>query len=124
MPLKPTLAADITAWGQEIGAEGPVLHSLEPGNRLGEGLTAVSLFRIVAKYGQRMGKPTLASHDLHWTYAQWGYEAGVPVTQISILLGHASIETTMRYLNLELDLQTTVSDFVPYERASLGKNDN
>ncbi|MCL4266968.1 MAG: hypothetical protein KJ069_27560 [Anaerolineae bacterium] len=41
---------------------------------------------------------------------------------ISILLGHASIETTMRYLNLELDLQTTVSDFVPYERASLGKN--
>lgn len=85
-----------------------------------EELTAVSLFRIVARYGKRVGKPTLAPHDLRRTYAQLGYEAGVPVTQISILLGHASIETTRRYLNLELDLQTTVSDFVPYERANLG----
>lgn len=121
VPLKPTLAADIMAWGQEIGAEGLVLRSLGRGNRLGHGLTAVSLFRIVAKYGKRMGKPALAPHDLRRTYAQLGYEAGVPVTQISILLGHASIETTRRFLNLELDLQTTVSDFVPYERASVGQ---
>lgn len=69
-----------------------------------------------------MGKPALVPHDLRRTYAQLGYEAGVSVTQISILLGHASIETTMRYLSLELDLQTTISDFVPYERAGLGKN--
>lgn len=120
VPLKPALAADIAAWGQEIGAEGLVLRSLGRGNRLGEGLTAVSLFRIVARYGKRMGKPQLAPHDLRRTYAQLGYEAGVPVTQISILLGHASIETTRRYLNLELNLETTVSDFVPYERANLG----
>lgn len=44
--------ADITAWGQKIGAEGLVLRSLGWGNRLGKGLTAVSLFRIVAKYGK------------------------------------------------------------------------
>jgi len=31
-----------------------------------------------------------------------------------VLLGHASIETTMRYLNLDLDLETTVSDFIPF----------
>lgn len=115
VPIKPALAADITAWGQEIGPAGLVLRSLGRGNRLGEGLTAVSLFRIVAKYGKRMGKPALAPHDLRRTYAQLGYEAGVPVTQISVLLGHASIETTMRYLNLELDIATTVSDFIPYE---------
>lgn len=68
----------------------------------------------MAKYGKQMGKPELASHDLRRTYAQLGYEAGVPITQISTLLGHASIETTMRYLNLDLDLETTVSDFIPY----------
>jgi len=39
----------------------------------------------------------------------------VPITQISILLGHASIATTMRYLNLTLDIGSTVSDFIPYE---------
>jgi integrase len=61
-----------------------------------------------------MGKPELAPHDLRQTYAQLGYEAGVPITQISTLLGHSSIETTVRYLNLELDLESPVSDFIPY----------
>ena len=73
--------------------------------------------RCSTKYGRRIGKPELAPHDLRRTYAQLGYEAGVPVTQISTLLGHASLETTMRYLNLGLDLQTTASDFIPYEVA-------
>lgn len=116
VPIRATLAADIAAWGQEIDADGYLLRSLGRGNAVGESLTAVSLFRIVAKYGGRIGKPELAPHDLRRTYAQLGYEAGVPVTQISTLLGHASLETTMRYLNLGLDLQTTASDFIPYER--------
>ena len=34
--------------------------------------------------------------------AQLGYQAGVPLTQISRLLGHASLTTTQRYLNLDL----------------------
>lgn len=114
VPIRGTLAKDIEAWGNEIGEDGFMVRSLGRGNRLGESLTAVSLFRIVAKYGKQMGKPELAPHDLRRTYAQLGYEAGVPITQISTLLGHASIETTMRYLNLELDLEITVSDFIPY----------
>jgi integrase len=64
--------------------------------------------------GKMIGKPELQPHDLRRTYAQLGYEAGVPVTQISRLLGHASIATTQRYLNLALDLQVTASDFVPF----------
>jgi len=55
------------------------------------------------------GKPDLQPHDLRWTYAQLGYDAGISVTQISRLLGHASINTTQRCLNLDLEL--TVSDF-------------
>jgi integrase len=61
-----------------------------------------------------MDKPSLAPHDLRRTYAQIGYESGVPITQISKLLGHTSIAMTLRYLNLSLDLETTVSDFVPF----------
>ena len=115
VPIRETLAQDIEAWGIEIGDDFRlVLRFLGRGNRLGKSLTAVSLFRIVAKYGKQMGKPELAPHDLRRTYAQLGYEAGMPITQISTLLGHASIETPMRYLNLDLDLETTVSDFIPY----------
>jgi site-specific recombinase XerD len=120
VPIKAALASDIAAWGEEIGTDGFVLRSLGRGKRLGERLTAVSLFRIINKYGKRLGKPQLAPHDLRRTYAQLGYEAGIPITQISTLLGHASIETTMRYLNLELDMVTTVSDFIPYERQIAG----
>lgn len=41
------------------------------------------------------------------------FDAGVPITRLSKLLGHASVEMTQRYLNLELDLEVTASDFVP-----------
>lgn len=73
-----------------------------------------AIFALVCRRGAKIGKPHLAPHDLRRTYAQLGYEAGVPITQISKLLGHASVATTQRYLNLDLDLETTVSDFVPF----------
>jgi integrase len=59
-------------------------------------------------------KPELAPHDLRRTYAQIGFEENIPITQLSVLLGHAFVESTMRYLNLELGLEVTVSDFVPF----------
>ena len=55
----------------------------------------------------------LSPHDLRRTYAHLGYDAGVPITQIKELLGHASIATTQKYLDLSLDLDNTASDFVP-----------
>lgn len=83
------------------------------GKRLDDRLSAVSVFRIVRQHGALIGVPKLAAHDLRRTYASLGFEAGVPITQISRLLGHSSIETTQRYLNLDLDLEVTASDFVP-----------
>ena len=90
-------------------------RSVTRGGQVGEALSAVGIFHIVRGYGQVVDKPTLAPHDLRRTYAQLGFEAGVAITQISRLLGHSSVATTQRYLNVELDLETTVSDFVPYE---------
>jgi len=70
-------------------------------------------FAIVRKYGKLIDMPNLSPHDMRRTYAHLGYDAGVPITQIKELLGHASIATTQRYLDLSLDLDTTASDFVP-----------
>ena len=61
-----------------------------------------------------IGKPYLQPHDLRRTYAELGRRAGVSIEQISVLLGHATIKTTQDYLNIELDLETTISDFVPF----------
>ena len=67
-----------------------------------------------------IGLLELAPHDLRRTSAQLGYEADVPITQISVLLGHSSVATTQKYLNLALDVETTVSDFIPL----FGENDS
>jgi site-specific recombinase XerD len=79
----------------------------------GESLSAVGVFQIVRKDGKLIGVPELALHDCRRAYAHLGFEAGVPITQISELLGHATVATTQKYLDLSLDLDNTASDFVP-----------
>lgn len=75
-------------------------------------LSGVQIYRIVAGYDKQINKE-LGPHDLRRTYAQLGYQSGVPITQISKLLGHSNVATTQRYLNLDLDLTVTASDFIP-----------
>jgi integrase len=90
-----------------------VARSLGRKKELGKSMSAVAIFHLVNKYGKKIGLPNLAPHDLRRTFAQLGYDAGVPITQLSVLLGHSSIDVTQKYLNLDLDLETTVSDFIP-----------
>jgi integrase len=112
VPISDRLAAEIDAWSAVVGGEGYILRSVKQSGAIGAKLSPVGLFNIVRKYGRQLGRPDLAPHDLRRTYAQIGYESGVPITQISTLLGHSSVTTTQRYLNLALDLETTISDFV------------
>jgi integrase len=112
IPINKTLADRLRAW-QPVAGGGLVARSLGRKKELGESLSAVAVFYLVRKYGEAIGIPDLDPHDLRRTYAQLGYDAGVPITQIKELLGHASVATTQRYLNLALDLETTASDFIP-----------
>jgi integrase len=81
----------------------------------GGGLSAIGLFGIVRKHGAMIGVKELDPHDLRSTHTQLGYDARVPITLISKLLGHSSIATTQSYLNLDLDIEVPVSDFIPLE---------
>jgi integrase len=112
IPIKPILAQRLREW-RETANGGLVVRSLGMGRKLGGSMSAVAIFQLVRKYGRLIGLPKLAPHDLRRAYAQLGYEAGVPITQISVLLGHSNVATTQKYLNLNLDLETTVSDFIP-----------
>jgi len=114
VPISDRLANAIDTWAGVVGNEGRMLRSLGRNRMPGERLSTTALYNLVQKRGAMMGKAGLQPHDLRRTYAQLGYEAGIPVTQISTLLGHASIATTQKYLNLDLDLDTTVSDFIPF----------
>jgi len=115
VPISDGLANAIDRWAGTLGeSEGRILRSLGRDRKPGDSITTTALYYMVQKRGAMIGKPDLQPHDLRRTYAQLGYEAGIPITQISTLLGHASVETTQRYLNLDLDLETTVSDFIPF----------
>lgn len=113
VPISDALADLLTRWGEYVGHEGRVARSIDRHGNIGETISPVGIFKIVRAHGEMIGKPELAPHDLRRTYAQMGFDAGTPITQISRLLGHSSVNTTQRYLNLELDLDTTVSDFIP-----------
>lgn len=113
VPINDKLAVAVKEWHGVIGS-GRIARAITKGGVIGDGISAIGIFKIVTNAGLVIGKPELAPHDLRRTFAQLGYEAGVPITQISKLLGHASVATTQRYLNLDLDLETTVSDFIPF----------
>lgn len=112
IPISAVLAHGLREWKAIIGG-GRVARSLGRKKRLSESMSAVAIFKLVNRYGMQIGIPELAPHDLRRTYAQLGYEAGVPITQISRLLGHENVATTQKYLDLELNLETTASDFIP-----------
>lgn len=114
IPISDTLATRLLEW-KEITGGGLIARAMvrKSKTNLGGSMSAVAIFQLVNKYGRKIGKPGLAPHDLRRTYAQLGYAAGVPITQVSKLLGHSSVTTTQRYLNLDLDIETTASDFIP-----------
>lgn len=115
VPINDNLAAALDSWGARVGRAGFVIRSLGMNREPGGSMSSVAVFHLVRKAGAKIGKSELAPHDLRRSYAQLGYEAGVPITQISTLLGHSNIATTQRYLDLDVDLETTISDFVPFE---------
>lgn len=114
IPISDTLAKRLAEWRQ-IAGDGYIARRMERRSKtqLGGSMSAVAIFQLVAKYGRSIGKRELAPHDLRRTFAQLAYNAGVPITQISVLLGHSSVKTTQDYLNLNLDLESTASDFIP-----------
>ena len=112
IPVSKLLAERLQSWQAEIGG-GYIARSLGRSQALGESLSAVGIFQLIRRYGAMISLPELDPHDLRRTYAQLGYDAGVPITQIKELLRHACVATTQRYLNLAFDLETTASDFIP-----------
>jgi site-specific recombinase XerD len=68
-------------------------------NRFNERLTVTGIQLCLAAYCRRVGI-WLTCHQLRHTFARHLVEAGVPVTSIQRLLGHARLRTTETYLSI------------------------
>ena len=60
----------------------------------------------------------LAPHDLRRTFAKLAAKAGADLVQVQKVLGHASIQTTQKYVGADLDLQQSPSDFIKLDIAA------
>ncbi len=76
----------------------------------GEGMTEKVVWSVVREYAAG-----LAPHDLRRTCAKLCRAAGGELEQIQFLLGHASIQTTERYLGSRQELAHAVNDHLGLE---------
>jgi integrase len=74
-----------------------------------------AIWHIVLKYAKATSLGKLSPHDLRRTCAKLCRKAGGDLEQIQMLLGHASIQTTERYLGTEQNLTTAVNDNIGLE---------
>jgi integrase len=64
----------------------------------GERLSEKVVWQFLRRYAEAAGVPGIAPHDARRTCAKLCRVAGGELEQIQLLLGHASVQTTERYL--------------------------
>jgi hypothetical protein len=104
--------AAIDVWTGSAGiASGHLFRPVNKGGRLaGERMTAQAVFNTVKLYAAAIGVENFAPHDLRRSYAKLAHKGHAPLEQIQISLGHASIQTTERYLGVEQDFTDAPCD--------------
>ena len=82
----------------------------------GHGITQNVVSYVVKARAKRVGINPLAPHNLRRTCARLRHAAGGELEQIQFLLGHASVQTTERYIGCKQDLSRAVNDRLPFAR--------
>ena len=88
-----------------------MLRRVDMAGRVGPGpIQAQSIFETVAAYARQTGLGKITPHDLRRTFAKLAHQGRAPLEQIQLSLGHASIQTTERYLGLAQNLHDAPCD--------------
>jgi len=108
VPMPSWCKTAIDAWTQAAGiTEGRLFRAIGKGGAVnGDSMTAQAIADVVKEYAPR----GTAAHDLRRTWAKLAYAGGARLDQISLALGHESLETTAVYLGLDLDLSDAACD--------------
>lgn len=108
VPMPSWTKAALDAWAKAATiTKGYLFRPINKGGRVtGESMTDQGVYDVVRTYTD--AKP----HDLRRTHAKLAYKGGALLDQIQLVLGHASIATTERYLGVELELHNAPGDHV------------
>jgi integrase len=113
-PMPNWVKVAIDAWALRAGvAEGHVFRPVLRCDRLiGDRLGEKVVWQMLRDYAPEIGIVGLAPHDLRRTCAKLCRAAGGELEQIQMLLGHASVQTTERYLGTKQDLVHAPNDAI------------
>jgi site-specific recombinase XerD len=102
----------LDAWLRRSGvSEGKVFRRvLKGGARREAGVTLNVVWYAVKRCVCQVGIANLAPHDIRRTCARLCHSSGGELEQIQFLLGHASVQTTERYIGSKQKLQDAVND--------------
>lgn len=101
-----------TAGAWEVPPEGPayLFCAIEGKRVVSPQMSAQAIYDVAKKYAERAGLPPIAPHDLRRTFAKLAHKGHAKLEQIQLSLGHASIQTTERYLGVQQDLTDAPCD--------------
>ena len=111
VPMPSWAKGAIDAYTMRAGISGGVLfRGMRRGDNLqGEGMTSQAIFDVVRGYAAQLGVD-VRPHDLRRTFAKLAHKGNASIDQIQLSLGHASIQTTERYLGVDQDLHSAPCD--------------
>lgn len=85
---------------------------------IGNDLTSQAVYLIVRGHAEHL-EITIAPDDLRRTFAKLAHRGQAPLEQIQLSLGHESILTTQRYLNVRQNLADAPCDHLWIELGNL-----
>jgi site-specific recombinase XerD len=112
IPMPTWVKVAIDAWASAAGVlDGFVFRPVNrAGQAQGVGLSEKVVWQLLQGYAAGAGVPGIAPHDLRRSCAKMCRAAGGELEQIQLLLGHASVQTTERYLGTKQDLVHAPND--------------
>jgi integrase len=112
VPMPTWVKVAIDTWATPAGiSDGSVFRSVNRGGQIRK--TALSekvVWQLIHPYAEAAGVAGIAPHDCRRTCAKLCRAAGGELEQIQMLLGHASVQTTERYLGTRQDLLHAPND--------------
>jgi site-specific recombinase XerD len=112
IPMPTWVKVAIDAWTFASGlADGRVFRPVNRGDKVqGEAMSEKVVWQMLQRYATDAGVPGIAPHDCRRSCAKLCRAAGGELEQIQLLLGHASVQTTERYLGTKQDLVNAPND--------------
>jgi integrase len=112
VPMPAWTKVAIDAWTSAASVtDGHVFRAVDRGGNVNvAALSEKCVWQLLRPYAAAAGVPGIAPHDLRRTTAKLCRAAGGELEQIQLLLGHASVQTTERYLGTKQDLVHAPND--------------